>query len=70
MTCHKVYLQLISVSFLRFQNSKCIKVKAHNEYHNESTRPRGQSPIEIPTQFVIAMLAGWGEAITKIQKSS
>lgn len=70
MTCHKVYLQLISVRLLRFQNFKYIKVKAHNECHNESTRPRSQRPIKFLAQLVIAMLVGWGEAITKIQKSS
>ena len=36
MICDKVYLQLFSISFLRFQIYKNVKVKAHSQYHNES----------------------------------
>ena len=35
LTCQKVYLQLISVSYLRFQSSKNLEVKKLSEYHNE-----------------------------------
>ena len=38
MTCHKAYLRLISVNYLRFQSSTNMKVKAHNEYHSESAQ--------------------------------
>ena len=37
ITCHKGFLQLISVSFLRFEISKNRKVKAHSEHRNENT---------------------------------
>ena len=43
-TYHKLYLQLISVSFLRFQSHKNVKVEARSEYHNENTQPKDSIP--------------------------
>ena len=41
VTYYKVYLQLIWVTFLRFQSSKTIQVKAHSENHNEHRQVKG-----------------------------
>ena len=43
-TYNKLYLQLISVSFLRFQSHKNVKVEARSEYHNENTQPKDSIP--------------------------
>ena len=39
----------MSVSYLHFQSSKNIKVKAHSEYQNESTQSKGSIPRVCPT---------------------
>ena len=49
MTCHKAYLRLISVNYLRFQSSTNMEVKAHNEYHSESAVYKGSIPRTFPT---------------------
>ena len=46
MTCHKVHLQLIALSYNVI--SKNIKVKARSECHNESTWFKGSIPRNIP----------------------
>ena len=41
---HKVFLQLISVNFLRFCSFKNIRVKANREHHSKSTQLKGYTP--------------------------
>ena len=51
LTCLKVYLQLISVSFLRFPSSENLKLKAHSEYQIDRTQLKGSIPWTYPKVF-------------------
>ena len=51
VTCHKVYLQLISVSVLRFQSSKDTEVKAHQSNLRLYTSNLSQSFPKIQKKF-------------------
>lgn len=51
VTCHKVFLQLFLVSYLRYQSSKNTKVKTHGEYYSESTQFKGSILRNIPKRL-------------------